>query len=229
MNKQYIFLQTLALTVCARNVDLNKNNTVRIVGEINEASMSRAIDDMYKIKTDNMYIYIDTGGGSVYEGQKLINSIDFMKDTKNISCIVQQAMSMGFVILQSCPHRLSLKGGILMQHQISTVLNDQKARLKNYMKYIDHLEHDIITMQSNRIGITNSKFVALTYDNWYLTANKALELNVIDEIVVVGCHSSMMNSVFNATVDTDRGGFIVNEYRECPLISNAVNRVFTEH
>jgi ATP-dependent protease ClpP protease subunit len=228
MNKQYIFLQTIILLVSARNINLNKTNTVRLVGEINEKLISKAIDDIYNIKSYELYIYIDTGGGSVYEGQKLINTIEYMKDKKNISCIVQQAMSMGFVILQSCPHRLSLKGGVLMQHQISTMINDQKTRLKNYMKFLDDLEDNILIEQANRIGITKSKFIELTYNDWYLTSYKALEYNVIDEIVVVGCDKSIMTPIFNATVDNIRGGIILKEYRECPLITNAINIKFEE-
>ena len=94
MNKQIIFLQTFILLVNARNINLNKMNTVRLVGEINDKLISKTIDDIYKIKLHELYIYIDTPGGSVYEGQKLINTIEYMKDKKNISCIVQQAMSM---------------------------------------------------------------------------------------------------------------------------------------
>ena len=197
-------------------IELNENNTAILMNEVNEKSISFVIDQIYQLSENDIYIYIDTPGGSVYEGQKLVNTIEYMKDIKNITCVVQQASSMGFVILQSCPLRTALKGSMIMQHQISTRLYDEKAKLKNYMHYIDNMEDELIEMQSRRIGITKKEFIDKTYHDWYLTPKMALKYNVIDKIVKVGCKKSMMSSFFNATILNNKISIV--GYRKCPLI-----------
>ena len=63
---------------------------------------------------------------------------------------------------------------------MSTMLADEKQRLKTYMKYMDSLEDDLISLQARRIKMSNQQFRDVTYHNWWLTGKQALKYNVVD-------------------------------------------------
>ena len=49
----------------------------------------------------------------------------------NMSCIVEKAYSMGFVILQVCKIRYILPFGKIMLHQISFRIQNEKGKVEN--------------------------------------------------------------------------------------------------
>jgi ATP-dependent protease ClpP protease subunit len=212
------------IIVSGRNIILNENNMVSLTNEVNDESISKVIYELYRLENEtNIYIYIDTSGGSVDAGNKLIETIEYFSQIKNISCIAHHAASMGFVILQACPYRLGLKTSKLMQHQISTMLADEKQRLKTYMTYINDLEDELITLQASRINISNKRFRDITYHNWWLTGIKALKYNVVDELVVVGCDNSLLGTHIEANTSISANNIIISTYNRCPLIYKPIN------
>jgi ATP-dependent Clp protease protease subunit len=215
-----LFLLTV---VNGRNIVLTDKNTVSLTDEVNDQSVSSAINGLYdKIEVQgekNIYLYLNTPGGSVNAGNRLIETIEYLRHRANISCIAHDIASMGFVILQACPYRLGLKTSKIMQHQISTMLYDEKQRLKTYMKYMDDLERELIELQSNRMNISYNKFVKETYHNWWLTGKTAYKNNVIDEIVSVGCDSSLLK--LDVVADVLSNGTML--YSKCPLIYKPVS------
>ena len=97
------------------NVKLNTKNSLILRGEVNDKSVSRLIYQINKLdNTNDIYLYLDTPGGSVESGHKLISEII----NHNITCIAEKAYSMGFAILQSCTNRYILRHGKLMIHQV---------------------------------------------------------------------------------------------------------------
>ena len=44
--------------------------------------------------------------------------------------------------------------------------------------------------------MSNQQFRDVTYHNWWLTGKQALKYNVIDELVVVGCDKSLLETTF---------------------------------
>ena len=219
-------------TIRSRNIILSKNNTVSLTKTVDDESISNMINELYRIHQNNnnnnnnntnIYIYLDTPGGSVDAGNRLIETIEYLSDSNNISCIAHHAASMGFAILQSCPYRLGLKSSSLMQHQMSTMLADEKQRLKTYMKYIDSLEDDLITLQADRIKMSNQQFKDITYHNWWLTGKQALKYNVVDELVVVGCDKSLLETTITANASILPGSVAIYTNSLCPMIHKPVN------
>ena len=73
----------------------------------------------------NKIVYIDSPGGSVLAGVKIIDQIEKYQ----MSCIASKAISMGFVIFQSCHNRLVTSSSQLMQHQISFGIKDEIRKI----------------------------------------------------------------------------------------------------
>ena len=58
----------------SRNIILSKNNTVSLTETVDDESISTAINELYNIHQNknnaNIYIYLDTPGGSVDAGNR---------------------------------------------------------------------------------------------------------------------------------------------------------------
>ncbi len=222
--KKILFL--ILTVINGRSITLTDKNSVSLIDTVNEDSISKIIHDIYEIsynKEKNMYIYLNTPGGSVDDGNRLIETINYLKDKKNISCIAHNIASMGFVILQACPYRLGLTSSKVMQHQISTMLSDEKQRLKTYMNYIDSLEKELIHLQADRIKISYNKFIENTYHNWWLTGKDALKNNIIDEIVTIGCGKSLLKTNIKANVSVFTNIITIKTFSKCPLIHKPID------
>ena len=226
LKSKLVLLFITATIISGRDIILNKNNTVSLTKSIDDETISKLIYDLYNLNdlnNNNIFIYMNTPGGSVEAGNRLIETIEHLSLTKNISCIAHNIGSMGFVILQSCPYRLALKTSTIMQHQISTFIGDEKQRLKNYMKYLDDLENELIYLQAKRMNISKKKFISLTYQNLWLTGNKALETNVVDELITLGCDKSLLVPMIEANTSLITNKIILYTYSKCPLIHQPID------
>ena len=137
----FLFLLTIpAYVYSMKNIVLDVNNTILIRGVIDENTATQLVYDINSRENKkDLYVFLDTNGGSVDAGNKIVNEIQ----KYNISCIAQKAISMGFVILQSCNKRYITPGATLMQHQISYGVSNEKAKVESYVKYIRQIGKEL--------------------------------------------------------------------------------------
>ena len=130
---------------------LTPTNHVSIKGPIDESTSAKFISKMNKIKSNHIYIYIDSPGGSVDAGQRIIQYMNYKKDmNKTLLCITQQASSMAFHIFQYCTHRYILQDSKMMQHQMSIrELSGNIESLNNYMKVSNRIYDTLINNDKN--------------------------------------------------------------------------------
>lgn len=226
----FISFLSLFLAVCSQeNISPNKNkiihltndNFVSLRGPVTSTSIADLIANLLDKTSDKRYIYINTNGGSVDAGLKLINVI---KDLENIdieiNCIADTAISMGFVIFQSCTNRYLLRYSTLMQHQISLRgVGGKILELNSYMTHINMIENNLNKMQADRINMTQEAFEIKIMNDWWLTTEEAIENNVGDDIVSIKCmfpkekEITEINTIF---------GDIVLTYMKCPQVSSPI-------
>ena len=108
-----------------KSIKLDVDNVLSLRGEINQ---KLATEFVYSVnsrenKTD-LYVYLDTNGGSVDAGLQIMDEIEKYE----LNCIAHKAMSMGFVILQTCKTRIVTPYSTIMQHQISYGIGNEKAK-----------------------------------------------------------------------------------------------------
>ena len=144
-NLFFFTLFLLSPLVYSKQIVLDKNNTLLIRGEINEKQATQFVFDLNKFpKKKDVYVYLDTNGGSVDAGNKIVNEIQ----KYNLSCIAQKAISMGFVILQSCDKRYVTPLATLMQHQMSYGIVNEKAKVESYVEFIKQIGDELAEMLS---------------------------------------------------------------------------------
>lgn len=196
-------------------IELNTTNVLSLQGEINSAVASSFIYDLNKRKDKRgIYVYINSQGGSVESGNQIISEIQKYQ----LDCIAERAYSMGFVILQSCNKRYIRPYGKLMQHQISYGIANEKAKVESYVNFVDQMNEVLVSMQADKIKMSNQIFKEKTYNEWWMFGDYAIENNCADEVVHVSCNDKLTKQ--NETQD-------YNNYKltfsKCPLIEMPID------
>lgn len=197
-------------------VILTPNNHVSIKGRIDDYKASRFISKINKLNTTNIYVYIDSPGGDVDSGQKIIQYINFKKDTnKTIMCIAWEAHSMAFNILQACTYRYVLQDSKMMQHQMSLKnLAGNIENINNYMQITNKIYDKLILDASKRIGLSVEAYKIKIMNDWYLYGSEIVENNVADAMISsVGCSKKLTDSDSLTTI-----GDNILSISDCPII-----------
>ena len=204
-------------------VNLNSDNFVSLRETVNDNSVSKVIKDLSSLTTNkyinDYYLFLDTNGGSVLSGNHLIDYLNYLNSTNIIvHCLAKKAISMGFVILQACPgERLALPSALIMQHQMSSMMRGNLLSLETDFKYTKRLYEKMLIKQSNRIGLTPEDFLNLTRDDWWLDGEMALDSNVVDKLVNVGCDQEIIKKQITIKKESIFGDVKIKGSK-CPII-----------
>lgn len=221
MFRIFLIFSLVSSIYATKIVHLTNDNFVALRGPVSSTSIATLISELLDKHDDVRYIYLNTNGGSVMAGMKLINVIkDLESDGVEVNCIADTAISMGFVIFQSCTNRYVLSYSTLMQHQMSlNGVGGKLLELNSYMSHINFIENDLNKMQADRINITQSNFEQKIMNDWWLTSLESIEQNVADNIVMIKCNFPKekeiveLNTIF---------GDIFLTYMKCPQVASPV-------
>ncbi|UNY39902.1 ATP-dependent Clp protease proteolytic subunit [Bacillus phage vB_BauM_KLEB27-3] len=153
-----------------------QEGTVSSIEEIN------SIESDYKRKP--IRLYITTYGGAVYDELALVDIINSSK-TPIYTIALGKAMSAGFNILIHGHKRFAYKNATMMYHQVSTghygKVQDIEERFKESQRLQDMGEKMVIekTKITKELVEKNTR----QKQDWYMDAEEALSLGVIDEIL----------------------------------------------
>lgn len=184
---------------------LTQKNHVSLTGPINERVASKFISQINNIETDIIHVYINSPGGDVKAGQKIIQYINFKKNTnKTISCIAWEAHSMAFNIMQFCTYRYVLKDSKMMQHQMSlSGLSGNIENINSYIKIANKMYDSLINDASARIGITPGEYKTKINNDWYLYGEEIVKNNVADFVISsIGCDSKLTKYDSTETINS---------------------------
>jgi ATP-dependent protease ClpP protease subunit len=177
------------------NIILEKNNFVEITDIINEKNTHSIINDLSQLsnKTNNLIIYINSQGGSVIEGEKIINQINFYKNLNYIiHCIALNAYSMAFYIFQSCSKRYITDISKLMTHQI--ILSTPKMQLENLINYlyvIKKIDDNLVNMVIEKIDINKDEYIKKRQNDWWIYGDDIIKYKLADEIIYINLNITM--------------------------------------
>jgi ATP-dependent Clp protease protease subunit len=202
-------------------IHLTNDNFVSLRGPVTSQSIAELISNLLDKTSDERYIYLNTNGGSVDAGMHLINVIkDLENNNIKVNCIADTAISMGFVIFQSCSKRYVLSYSTLMQHQMSlSGIKGKLLELNSYMSHINKIEDTVNKMQANRINITQSEFESRINNDWWLTSDESIEFGVADELVSIKCMFPKEKEIVEINT---MFGDVVLTYLKCPQISTPI-------
>ena len=223
----FLILSLISVTNCMntqnvsdvpKNVHLTNDNFVSLRGPVTSQSIAELILNLLDKTADERYIYLNTNGGSVDAGMRLINVInDLQNNNIKINCIADTAISMGFVIFQSCTRRYVLSYSTLMQHQMSlNGMSGKLLELNSYMSHINKIENTVNKMQAHRINITQEDFETRINNDWWLTSDETIEFNVADQVISIKCMFPKETEIKELSTIF---GDVVLTYIKCPQVS----------
>jgi len=220
-----MYLSILLLAVAIANVSavsnttkilLNTQNVIHIRGEINHEMASKFVYDLnQKTNKKDLYVFIDSNGGSVDAGSQIVHEIQ----TYNLDCIARRAISMGFIIFQSCNKRYIMQHGNLMQHQMSYQVSGEKAKIEHYVEYVKQMGEYYDILQANKIGISMIELKEKTYNDWWLFGHNAVSSGCADGIASVQCSSALTNQSY-----VKDWGMYTYTYSKCPLVTEPIQK-----
>lgn len=188
-----------------------KDRTITIFNDVEESTMSSAVEKIVQINQEddawirNVYsamessgakfspttiemphiqILLSTYGGNVYDGLSLYDAIKNSKTDVDITCF-GKIMSMGIVILLAAKSRKAYRNTTFMIHELSSGVIGKLADMEESIdesKRINRVLFDIIEKETK---ITHSwlKEIYNKKKDWYFTAEEALEIGLITEII----------------------------------------------
>lgn len=138
-----------------------------------------------KDPSKDIFLYINSPGGSVNDGLAIIDTMNYIKCDVNTICI-GSAMSMGALILASGTKgkRFALPNSEIMIHQvlISGGLSGPATDIEIYTKNLLRNKQRLNTIISERSGQPYEKVCQDTERDNFMTAEEALEYGLIDKI-----------------------------------------------
>lgn len=175
-----------------------KGRTLILGEDVSQESVADLIKSIYEINLDDeekesllveyerqpIHLILNTYGGSVYDGLALIGAIELSITPVVVTCL-GSAMSMGLFILASGHHRRAHHLSTIMYHQISTGVWDKLEGLKKDLAEADRLEETCESILYLRTKIKKKELEGhkKSKSEWYMTAEEALRLGIIDEII----------------------------------------------
>lgn len=157
---------------------------IKNVQNVMTASGAKFSPSKIDIEMPHIQVLLSTYGGSVYDGLALYDAIKASK-TKVDVIIGGKSMSMGTIIMLGSETRKAYRNTTFMIHEMASGYLGKLADLENDLgesKRLQKILWDIITSETK---ITQKQLddIYEKKKDWYLSAEEALELGLITEII----------------------------------------------
>jgi ATP-dependent protease ClpP protease subunit len=174
------------------DVEFVGGNSYTLSGPITDKSVDAAITGLSN--SEVKYLVLNTPGGEVGAGYRFSA---YIKTRSDITCLVHEAASMGFVIFQACSKRYVLDHSVLMQHQASVGIPPTKvANLKSLLKGLVAQLDEMDLMQAKRLGISLVQFQKLIHDDlWLFSGSEAVKIKAADKVITASCSNDLIQKI----------------------------------
>lgn len=209
-NAKEIVLTTY--NVCNLQTEVDDYSMAELKGCIAEKVVKRGK------KSYPIYIYVNSPGGSVYDGLKFI---EFIKSVPNVHTVTSFAASMAAGIVQATPgKRYAVGTNIMMFHRARGSVSGQiesgevEQRLALWKSIIRSMEEE----NAKRLGLSVQDYKDKIVNEWWTFGSDSVAQNTVDEIVTVKCSHALAAKKTVEKVITFFGEFEETIYA-CPLLN----------
>lgn len=171
--------------------NLLKNRIILINDTISNLTIDKVVMPLLQMDNDGtgkkITIYINTNGGSVYDGLCLCNIIEGLK-TKTEIIVLGYAYSMGSIILMSGKNnpnviRKCYPFSTALIHGGSAYVGGTASQVKDYFKFNEKFEKRIADFIVSHTNLTEDDYAAIERYEAYMDSDEMLEKGLVDEII----------------------------------------------
>ena len=175
---------------CERGYDiysrLLKNRIILLTGEITDDVSSSVVSQLLYLDSlnhEDIYLYINSPGGSVTSGLAIYDTMNFVKSDVSTICF-GIAASMGALLLSSgCKgKRFILPNSDVMIHQVLGKSEGQASDIKIATERILLLKERLNKILAKNTGRSIKTIEKDTDRDNYLSANEAIKYGLVDKI-----------------------------------------------
>ncbi len=166
---------------------LLNNRIIFLNGEINDEISSLIISELLyldSINNEDIYLYINSPGGSVTAGMAIIDTMNYIKsDVSTVS--IGLCASMAAIILAAGKKgkRLSLPNSEIMIHQVLGGVEGKASDVKIQAERILKTKKKINKLLSELTGKSINKINKDTERDFYLDPKESIKYGLIDKII----------------------------------------------
>ncbi len=167
---------------------LLKDRIIFLGGPVNDAVANAVIAQLLFLQHEDskkdIYIYVNTPGGSVTAGLAIYDAMQYVKPDVSTIC-VGMAASMGAVLLAAGAKgkRLALPNSEVLLHQVAGGAEGPAADVEIAAKQIIRIKEKLNQILAKHTSQPLAKIEKDTDRDFWLTAQESKEYGLIDEII----------------------------------------------
>ena len=175
------------------NDQVDKFSIDQVIEEIDKTYGMKGVEDSFAIgeivacaenAIDTLTVEIHTGGGSVFDGYRLFNSMQELRNrgvsvTARINTL---AASMGSVIAMAADKIEIAANGRMMIHEASTAMAGDAEKMRQTANLLEGISDEIAAIYATKTGKTQKEMRDLMKSETWMTAKQAVEMGFADSI-----------------------------------------------
>jgi len=229
--KMKFILTLLLLTGTAfakpEQILLTEENSVVFNQAVTSEYVSRKTLEIIKkaSKARQLYLVLDTPGGSVTAGLGFIDTIKALGIP--VHTITIFAASMGYQIVQELGKRYITASGTLMSHRgaVSGVSGQVPGELNSRVNHIQSVLDSMSQKAAQRVGMSKRDYDAAIINELWVFGQQAVSTKHADAVASVSCNKQLVSETYIETVNTMFGEVHLT-FSKCPLVSYPVSFAF---
>jgi ATP-dependent Clp protease, protease subunit len=162
-------------------LDTDESGAVE-VGPVSAATMIKNLLILEHINAEPITIIMNCPGGSVTDGLAIYDAISAAKSHITIK-VLGEASSMGAWILQAADERVAYPFSRIMLHEGPNSVEGHAIDVEKAVDYDKLMRFKFYKILEQRCGKTSRYWARKIARDWFLTAEQALEENLIDRII----------------------------------------------
>ena len=166
---------------------LLKERIVFLSGEITDEVANLIVSKLLYLNSlgsDDIYLYINSPGGSVTAGMAIYDTMNFIKADVVTICVGMCASMGAFLLSSGCKgKRMSLKNGEVMIHQPLGGVKGQASDIQIHADRIIKMKKKLNSILASNTSKDISVIEKDTERDNYMDAKEALDYGLIDKII----------------------------------------------
>jgi ATP-dependent Clp protease protease subunit len=165
---------------------VNPNRVLMVKGEVDRSTeeVGAQITALSKQSNEPIVLLIDSPGGSVLSGEKVISAMEASRADVYTVCVGLCA-SMAAIIHQYGTKRLATDRAVLMFHDASAMIGGRISEMLSLLNLIKRKLEKTNHFIAERANMPYEEFVNLGANNYWIDSEDAMEKRFVDKLVVI--------------------------------------------